>query len=194
MNFGPFFVVGLRLLAPLPLFWNSALGIVSCLLLDIYDLPILGLFKTPNLFWGIEYHLVDKVLDTYYLAFFFWFSLKWKDKLAKNTSSFLFFWRVIGVAGLLATKERSFLLYCPNIFENFFLFYIIAKSISPGFEIKNFRRLLIILLLVGVPKIFQEYVAHHLELWPAEVVNKYTPFHIKEKTFTDWFKKNFLSF
>lgn len=194
MNVGPFFVVGLRLLAPLSLFWNKAFGIISCIFIDIYDLPILGLFKSPNLFWGIEYHLVDKILDSYYLAFFFWLSLKWKDELAKKASAFLFFWRLIGVAGLLITQERSFLLYCPNIFENFFLFYVIAKAISPNFEIKNFRRLFIILLAVGITKIPTEYLAHHLEMSPAQILDKYTPLTIKERTIMDWFKNRFLSF
>lgn len=193
MNLGPFLVAGLRLLMPFSLFWNKAFGVISCILLDIYDLPILGLFKSPNLFWGIEYHLVDKVLDTYYLFFFFLLSLKWQDKLAKKTSAALFFWRVIGVGGLLLTQERSFLLFFPNIFENFFLFYIIVKSISPNFQIKTISRLFLILLIIGVPKVFQEYVAHHQEMWPAEFLDKYTPFNIKEKTFTDWFKKKFLS-
>jgi len=176
------------------LFWNKAFGIISCIFFDIYDLPILGILKSPNLFWGIEYHYVDKVLDTYYLFFFFLLSLKWKDNLAKKTSSFLFFCRLTGVVGLLSTQERDSLLFFPNIFENFFLFYLIAKSISPTFEIKTISRLFFVLLIVGTPKIFQEYVAHHLKLWPAEFLTRFTPFHIEQRTLTEWFKIKFLSF
>lgn len=194
MNFSPFLVVFLRLLAPFSLFLNKGFGIVSCVLLDIYDLPILGLLKSPNLFWGIEYHLVDKVLDVWYLFFFFLLSLKWQDKLAKRTSGFLFFWRVIGVGGLLLTQERSSLLFFPNIFENFFLFYIIAKATSPKFEIKTISFLFWILLFVGIPKIFQEYLGHHLELSPAQILDKFTPLNIKEHTIMDWLKKKILSF
>ena len=193
MSLAPLFVIALRVLGPISIFWNKFFGISISILLDLFDLPILGALGNPDLFWRIGYHKIDKVLDIYYLSFFFFLSLKWKEKLPRRVCAFLFSYRLIGVLGFLLSSKRYFLVLCPNLFENFFLFYLIAKSISPAFKLEKISQLCLVLLIVGIPKIFQEYITHYLELTPAEFLKNFTPFYFEQSTITEWLKTKFFT-
>jgi len=105
------------------------------------------------------YHFFDKFFDTYYLFFEFLVALKWTNALARRTATGLFILRFSGAVLFELTKIRWLFVFAPNIFENFYLFYTIAKKWT-RFETTSAKKLVIVLLIVGIPKIIQEYLMH----------------------------------
>lgn len=161
---GPIIVLILRLIVPLSIFRWPILGGIISLVIDAQDQTILRYFGLgDNIFlnhlFTADYQRIDKFLDMYYLAFEFLVSLKWQEKLAKTTSKILFVWRVIGVALFEITGLRYILFIFPNIFENFFLFFLIIQNYFPKIKITA-KNLPLILILLGAPKIGQEYLLH----------------------------------
>ena len=168
-------------------------GLIACMVLDTFDVTLADI-------WGgrigleseaFDYHHIDKLLDTYYLSFAFVVSLKWQDRLARRTSVILFWHRLVGVVLFEATGWRPFLLLFPNIFEYFFLAYLVVRKFSPGFHLTKVSQLIVILLIVGLPQLFREYNYHYRGMSLVEVINAFTPFNIRESSLLDWFKGRF---
>ena len=162
--------------------------------LDTFDVTLVDIWGGRHGFGGeaIDYHHLDKVLDIYYLAFAFVVSLRWKNPLARRTSIILFCYRFVGVALFLLTGWRTLLLIFPNIFEYFFIFYLITQRFFPRFRLEKISHLVIVLLIVGLPQVFREYVYHHLDMNLVEILNVFTPLKIDEPTLWDWVKARFL--
>ena len=153
-------VFSLRLLVPLTIFrWPLAGGVVS-LIVDALDTNIVKLFgvEIPN------YTFTDKYLDTYYLTIELLVSLYWLNKLARNTSIFLYLCRLLGLLAFQFTKGEYWLFIAPNLFENFFLFFVIMqvlkKETTENFWLNSKKRLFIALFLLCLPKIPQEIILH----------------------------------
>lgn len=145
-------------------------GIVSMLLdgLDVVIADVIGLGNLPIIaeYYNTSYHAIDKYLDMYYLSFAFLVSFRWRERLAKMTSIWLFIWRAIGFVLFEITKVRILLFLAPNLFENFYLFYLMVKHYKPRWSIKTKKRLFIILFLLYIPKFGQEYLLHVTEAQP----------------------------
>jgi hypothetical protein len=86
-------------------------------------------------------------------------SRAWVDALAKKTVKVLFYWRLFGVVLFEATGARFLMLLAPNIFENFYIFWAVCERYFKNFRL-TYKKLAVILLIVGLPKIAQEYVMH----------------------------------
>lgn len=161
---GSIIVLILRLVVPLSIFRWPLWGGLAALLLDLHDqnlIEIFGVGSLPaldNLFIA-SYQQFDKVLDLYYLIFEFFVVIKWQDQLARITASFLFLWRFLGFILFGLTGAGVLLVIFPNIFENFFLLYLISQRFIPQFKFSS-RNLVLVLLLAGLPKLFQEYWLH----------------------------------
>ncbi|MCH7541513.1 hypothetical protein IH981_01915 [Patescibacteria group bacterium] len=157
---GLFVIFALRLLVPLTIFRWPLWGGITSLIIDAADTNIVKPFgvEIPN------YTFTDKYLDTYYLSIELLVSLRWANKLAKNTSIFLYFWRLVGVIGFQLTKIEYLLFIAPNLFENFFLFFAtlqkLGKETSSRFWLNSPKRLLISLLLLWLLKLPQELILH----------------------------------
>lgn len=134
------------------------MGGLAALILDAQDQNILRFFGSDVLLGG-RYQEIDKLLDLYYLSFEFLVSLKWTDKLARAASKWLFFLRVLGIAMFEITGLGFILLIFPNIFEYFYLFYIFTKNSIPNFKLTA-KKLALILILLGIPKLWHEYILH----------------------------------
>lgn len=136
--------------------------------LDVVIADIIGIGNLPIIaeYYNISYHAIDKYLDMYYLFFAFLVSFRWQEHLAKTTSVWLFVWRAVGFVLFEVTKARVFLFFAPNLFENFYLFYLVVKHYKPQWKIKTKKRLFIILFLLYIPKFFQEYLLHVMEAQP----------------------------
>jgi len=164
------------------------------LTLDTFDVTLVDILGGRHGFGGeiIDYQYLDKLLDIYYLLFAFVVSLRWKNTLARHTSITLFCYRFVGVALFLLTGWRTLLLIFPNIFEYFFIFYLVTQKFLPGFRLEKISHLVIVLLVIGLPQICREYVYHHLGLGIVDALNAYTPLKIEEPTLWDWIKARFL--
>ena len=160
LNLGFLIAVLVRLVVPLSIFrWPLAGGIASLAVdaVDIYVAKAFGGF-IPS------YTPVDKYLDLYYLFFEFLVSLRWWNKLARNTSAILFAWRAAGVFVFQVFSLQYFLFLAPNIFENFFLFYLILLKARierrDKIWLNSAKRLLLVLILLWLVKIPQELILH----------------------------------
>ena len=161
--------VVLRLLVPLLIFrWHIA-GALLAAFVDAIDVVLIDFLaprfgETPG--FGNGYQFFDKWLDMYYLSFAFIVSLSWQNKLARNTSIALFVWRLVGLVLFEITGVRKLFFFFPNLFENFYFFYAIAKRFFPRLVPKTVWWLLLALFLLYIPKMAQEWALHYAELQP----------------------------
>lgn len=125
---------------------------------DAIDVMIFEAFGI-SFFKEIPYHHADKILDLWYLFFELLIVLKWKDVLAKKAGVALFSWRLLGFILFAITGIRYIFLFAPNIFEFYFLTYLIIKKYNKKFKM-TWRNLIIILLATGIPNIIKEYIMH----------------------------------
>lgn len=170
---GQYFVVALRLLVPLLILRKPLLGGVLAMLLDGADVMIVELFRQGGM--GPRYHQLDKVLDLYYLGLEFVISLRWTERLDRTTSIVLFVYRMIGVALFELTGIRIMLFLFPNLFENWFLFCVARARFFSPYRLDTWGRVAVVLGLLYIPKLPQEYLLHYAEAMPW-----------------DWFKRNVL--
>ena len=153
-------IFALRILVPLTIFRFSLWGGLASLIVHVADTNIVKPFgvEIPN------YTLTDKYLDTYYLGIEMIVSLSWFSRLAKNTSIALYFWRLVGLTAFKITGAQYLLFIFPNLFENFFLFYVfwmkIGKETKERFWLNSYKRLGWVLFLLWLPKIPQELILH----------------------------------
>ncbi len=160
LPFGLVVIFGLRLLIPLTIFRWPLWGGLASLVIDALDTNIVKLFgvEIPN------YTLTDKYLDTYYLTIELFVSLRWFNKLARNTSIVLYAWRLLGLAAFALSGAQYLLFIFPNLFENFFIFYVlwqkIGKETREHVWLHSLKRLFIVLFILWLLKIPQELVLH----------------------------------
>ena len=162
-------VIVLRLIVPVSIFrWPLAGGVVSMLLdgVDVILVDVLANLLGEESGFGDTYQTMDKSLDVYYLSFEFLVSLRWKLKLARNTSIALFVYRVAGMAAFALTGARILLFVFPNLFENFYLYYLMVARFYPRLVPTTPRQLAVVLPVLYIPKLAQEYMLHFAELKP----------------------------
>ena len=158
---GELIIVLIRLVVPVSILrWPLAGGLASMLLdaLDVVLIEMIGAGGFSN------YAALDKGLDMYYLSFELLVSLRWAP-LAKWTSVALFAHRALGFVLFEATQARIFLLVFPNLFENFYIFYLLLRRFAPQYVLTPWR-LSAILILLLLPKLGQEYLLHFREEQP----------------------------
>jgi hypothetical protein len=150
-------VISLRLLLPLTIMRWPLFGGVVAFLADTLDVVMLDRLGVSD--YG-SYNAVDKALDTYYLALEAWTCLAWWHRPAKIAALLLFAHRLVGAALYELTGERALLLAFPNLFELFFLSYLLIRRLGRGAAVNStFRVVALNLLLLG-PKLVQEYALH----------------------------------
>ncbi len=157
-------IVVLRLIIPLAIFRWPLVGGVLALAADALDIVLASLIDLGGL-WN--YHALDKLLDTYYLAIEAIVAQRWAA-LPRWTATALFGYRLTGVALFEVTDIRVFLFIFPALFENFYLFYAALRRFFPAYDLTP-RRLAVWLAVLLVPKMIQEYVIHYAR-WLDDVV------------------------
>lgn len=115
-------------------------------------------FNIPNI--HANYVILDKLLDIYYLAIEAYVLLKWKSVLAKKVGLGLFALRSIGVILFELTGKEFVLFIFPNIFENFFIFYVAVRFLLRKEPKLAAAVIWVSLMVVAVPKLIQEYIMH----------------------------------
>lgn len=155
-----FVLTGLRLLVPLLILRWPIFGMLASMYLDLQDFNYFNIRNEQDM---ANYQSWDKIMDIYYFAIAFYTSLSWKEILAKKLSIFFFTYRAIGVAIVLALQSRSLLLAFPNLFENFFLFYLIFKKFTNNAKLfTGVPIATIIIASIVIPKLAAEYYLHIL--------------------------------
>lgn len=158
----PLLIVAIRLFVPFSILRWPFWGMLAAIAADASDVII-----ADALGWGFgsaeRYHAFDKIFDLYYLAIALFAALEWPEAPLRRTALTLFGWRAAGVAALEATGLRQVMFFAPNIFENFYLLVVGAKTFAPRLRVDNWRRIAILLAIAGIPKVIQEYVMHFIE-------------------------------
>jgi hypothetical protein len=114
-------VVALRLFVPLAIPRYPIPAGIAALVIDGVDQTIFQVFTTLPL---AGYQSYDKALDVYYLSVAYLSTLRnWTNLAAFAMSRFLFYYRLVGVLLFELLQIRALLLFFPNTFEYFFLFY-----------------------------------------------------------------------
>ena len=162
-------VIAIRGLVPLTILrWPLAGGILS-LVVDAVDVvlvdAIAGLLGEPGEF-GPTYAQIDKWLDVYYLGLEVLVARRWAEVNLRWAAYLLFAWRLIGVILFEITIVRPLLLVFPNLFENFFLFVLIARRWFPRFLPRTVGQTILVNVVLLIPKEVQEYILHWEELHP----------------------------
>jgi hypothetical protein len=164
MTTGQMTVIALRIVVPLLILRKPLVGGVLAMMLDALDVVIVELFGSGGM--GAHYHSIDKVLDMYYLSLELWVSLRWLDRIPRLISIVLFGWRVIGFGVFELTGWRPVLFLFPNLFENWFLFYLVRNRFFPQLGLDTWRQAITWLVILYIPKMGQEYLLHVAEAQP----------------------------
>jgi hypothetical protein len=115
------FVVALRFLVPLWIPRYPLPAIIAALIIDGVDQTVFQQFTDLDL---TNYQSYDKALDIYYLAIAYLATFRnWDNRFAFELSRFLYYYRLVGVVLFEALHLRALLLFFPNTFEYFFIFY-----------------------------------------------------------------------
>ncbi len=147
-----------RMILPLTILKWPLPGVIACMTADVFDYNMLSLSGAEDY---VMYQTWDKVLDLYYLSFAAYLAWSWKDAAAKKLALFLFAYRAAGVLLLLITHERFFLFVFPNVFESFFIFYLLFKAVEKKQRLFN-SSVAFVVIFVGLltPKLVQEFYIH----------------------------------
>ena len=157
-------VILLRLVVPLLIARSPLVGGVAAMLLDGADVIIVDLFGPGGM--GPLYHAIDKYLDLYYLGLEALVSLGWAETAPRRASIALYLYRLVGAIAFELTGIRVLLVFFPNLFENWFLFYLVRCRFFPRLRLDTWPRVLAALALLYIPKFFQEYILHYRQLQP----------------------------
>ena len=163
-------VVGLRLIVPLAIPKYPLPAGIASLVIDGLDKGIFQAFTTMNLDW---YQGYDKALDIYYLAIAYLSTLQnWSNLYAFGMSRFLWYYRLVGVLLFEFSQIRALLLFFPNTFEYFFLFY---EGVRTRWNPKQMSQAVVIAAAFAI----WVYIKIPQEYW----------IHIAQFDFTDSFKE-----
>lgn len=156
------FIVALRFLVPLLIPRFPLPAILVALVLDAVDQTIFQTYTRLNL---DGYQGYDKALDIYYLSIAYISTMRnWSNQFAFQLSRFLFYFRLVGVVLFELTGARALLLFFPNTFEYFFIFYEIVRLRWEPSRVDRTFWLMAAAAIWGFIKIPQEYWIHIAQL------------------------------
>lgn len=164
MTTGQIVVIVLRVIVPLLILQKPLIGGFIAMLLDALDVVIVELFGKGGM--GPHYHSLDKILDLYYLALEAWVALSWTERIPRLTAIGLFLYRIVGVIVFELTSWRPVLFIFPNLFEHWFLFYLIRNWLFPNLKLSTWKHTILWLVILYIPKLGQEYMLHVAEAQP----------------------------
>ncbi|MFN0095757.1 MAG: hypothetical protein ACKVVT_13395 [Dehalococcoidia bacterium] len=164
LSTGALIVIGVRLVVPLLIFRFWLVGGIIAMLTDLVDVILIDLISLGG--FGGEYAQIDKVLDSYYYVLELVVALKWENPWTRLPAVALFVYRIIGAGLYEATETRIFLFFFPNLFENWWLFCVVAMKWWPHLVPKTAKGMVTAMVLLLLPKIPQEYLLHVAEAHP----------------------------
>lgn len=165
---GPLIAVVIRLIVPLAVLRWPLWGALAGIAVDTLDVVVVGIIGKGDF---PDYSRIDKLLDSYFLLFLLASSLKW-TALLRNVSIALFAYRMLGVVIFEVTGARWLLLIFPNLFQLYYLFVAAKDKFFPQYKLTA-KRLAIILLLLLIPKLLQEYMLHYVQFGPWSWLNSH---------------------
>ncbi len=173
MTTGQVIVIVLRMVMPLLILKRPLAGGIIAMLLDALDVVIVEWFGTGGM--GPHYQNTDKALDLYYLGLEAWVARSWTARIPRLTAIGLFLYRLVGVILFELTGARWMLFAFPNLFEHWFLFYLLRNRFFTGLTLDTWRQAITWLVILYIPKLGQEYLLHVAEAQPWDWIKRHTP-------------------
>ena len=170
MTIGAAIVVAIRLLVPLLIFRRPLLGGIASAVVDGLDVVLISAMNLGG--FGDNYHTIDKLLDTYYLSIELFVALHWDNAYARWICAVLFPYRIVGVVLFELTGQRIMLFIFPNLFENWWLYCAFAMTFAPRLMPRSATQSAVILAVLLVPKMAQEYLLHFAEVQPWDWIKR----------------------
>ena len=170
---GPLVATIVRLIVPLLILRWPLGGLIASAIADTLDVVIIAAIRSGMF---EDYTSMDKLLDTYMLAFALLVSLRWENPIAKFASIALFGYRVVGVAILQLTDARWVLFVFPSVFDFFYVYHLVTTRWFPALEVNGYRKLAYVLLILTGMKLVQEFILHIVEFRPLCWLN----WHVSE--------------
>jgi hypothetical protein len=152
----------LRLLLPFLIPYFPLAGSLAAMLGDTVDVRLWELMGAQAL--SVHYNLVDKVLDNYMYLFMAYVAWGWKNKKARNLALGLLGYRTLGVMLYIIFAERYIYLFFPDVFVFFFFFYLIYLKLVKKDGLTTYKRLLLVIAVLTIPKLYQEYLFHVVQI------------------------------
>lgn len=153
----------IRLVAPLLILVAPVAGSVVGILGDMTDIVWLDLLDATNI--SENYNQFDKLFDLYLYLVMGYAARRWKNKVARNVAWGLLGFRAMGTLVYEVVKQRWLLLVFPNVFVWFFLFQLVSVEVFKRDWVgKSYGRAAIIVVLLAIPKIYQEYLFHVVQI------------------------------
>lgn len=160
LDFEP--VTVLRVLSALTILRYPLAGFVLSLEVDKWDWFWLGMGEQSDAAQEGYQHW-DKSVDLICLGIAAIVVLKWPDTRAKVLALCAFAWRSIGLAVYFATDQRWLLIVFPNVFESFFLLYLIFRVLSGHPRmLYSGKAMMLVTLALLIPKVATEVFLHFL--------------------------------
>lgn len=161
-------VVFARFLLPLFIPKFPLPAILACFLADAVDQTVFQSFTNLS---PIGYQGYDKALDIFYLCIALLATYRnWLSHPALQIGSLLFYLRIVGVLAFEITNWRPIMVWFPNAFEYYFIFYELLRSRwSPSKRNARFFAVSAAIIWVGI-KIPQEYWIHVARLDLTDVL------------------------
>ncbi len=176
----------IRIGAALLIFKWPLFGVLLSALLDGYDWDFLH--TTKNFNYDL-YQTWDKAMDITYLTVAIIIVRHWKDMMAKKIAVFFYALRASGILFYFAFHIKPLLFFFPNIFENFFIWYLIFTHISRKHTISKSGVIWgFIILCIAIPKIIHEYIMHikNVQLWYIVDFNFIDKTNETLRQYTNW--------
>ena len=151
----------IRLVIPFSIFVWPFWGSVASVLADIFDVVIEDLLGVRDF---SLYNQIDKFWDTYFYIIQALVARKWKNQLAQKIAWGLLAYRFIGVVIYELWPQRWLLMVFPNVFIWFFLFYVFTTRLLQKDFITSPSNALFWVVLFAIPKIYQEYLFHVVQI------------------------------
>ena len=150
-------VIVVRLLVPLTILRWPLFGSVAAIVVDNLDVVMWDALGITDYSF---YDKTDKALDIYLHLIQGYTMLYWQNSRAKNIGAFLLFYRLLGVGLFELTSQNILLFIFPNIFEFFFLFYLVYKKLQNKEPFATIPRTFVVLTALISLKLLQEYILH----------------------------------
>ena len=160
---GWFIEIIIRLLTPFLVIGFPVAGSIASILADMTDIIVLDKLQATNI--PQFYNQFDKLFDFYMYCFMGFQAWRgWKNTLAKKTALGLLFFRGVGVVIYEIFPARWLLLAFPNVFVWFYLFHLFSTQLFNKDYVRGHKPLAIILLTLTIPKLYQEYLFHVVQV------------------------------
>ena len=148
-------IVALRLVLPFLLWRNVFITLLLMMFADWVDGDVFR--RAFSSMRNNTYQLIDKSLDLYGYCFALIFTTR---SSFFTVFLFLFLWRLTGYFVFLFKRERRVFVFFPNVFELFFLLYVLTLTFPSLRIFLEGNHLWVSLFLLIIIKIVWEYLLH----------------------------------